>query len=68
MKKHSIRRSESSPPMPADYGALLADIKARVQSARVKAGLAANRELLVLYWEIGRLILNRQRKEGWVRR
>jgi hypothetical protein len=44
---------------------LLADIKARVQSARIKAGLAANRELLALYWEIGRLILDRQRKEGW---
>lgn len=33
--------------------------------ARVKAGLAANRELLGLYWDIGRLILDRQRREGW---
>ena len=44
---------------------MLADIKARVQSARIKAGLAANRELLALYWDIGRLILDRQRREGW---
>lgn len=50
---------------PDSYGPLLTEIKARVQSARVKAGLAANRELLVLYWDIGRLILDRQRKEGW---
>ena len=44
---------------------MLADIKARVQSAHLKAGLAANRELLALYWDIGRLILDRQRREGW---
>jgi hypothetical protein len=44
---------------------LLAEIKARVQSARIKAGLAANRELLALYWDIGRLILDRQKQEGW---
>lgn len=36
-----------------------------MQTARIKAGLAANGELLALYWDIGRLILDRQRKEGW---
>lgn len=34
--------------LPADYGPFLAEIKARVQSARIKAGLAANRESLAL--------------------
>jgi len=38
---------------------------ARVQPARLKAGLAANRELVALYWDLGRLILERQRREGW---
>lgn len=51
--------------MTANYAPLLADIKARVQSARVKAGLAANRELILLYWDIGRMILERQQNEGW---
>jgi len=51
--------------LPADYALLLAEIKARVQSARIKAGLAANGELLALYWEIGRMILDRQSREGW---
>ncbi len=36
-----------------------------MQSARIKAGLAANRELLALHWDIGRLILGRQKQEGW---
>lgn len=51
--------------LPADYGPLLADIKNRVQAARIRAGLAANRELLALYRDIGRLILDRQHREGW---
>jgi predicted nuclease of restriction endonuclease-like (RecB) superfamily len=62
------RPSKSAKPvaaLPADYAPLLADIKARVQAARIKAGLAANRELLALYWDLGRLILDRQKQEGW---
>ena len=51
--------------IPPDYAPLLAEIKSRVQSARIKAGLAANRELLTLYWDIGRLILDRQQMAGW---
>ena len=48
-----------------DYAPLLAEIKARVRAARVKAGLAANRELLLLYWDIGRLIHDAQRTRGY---
>jgi predicted nuclease of restriction endonuclease-like (RecB) superfamily len=48
-----------------DYGRLLADIKARVQAAQIRAHLAANCELLALYWDIGRMILDRQKAEGW---
>ena len=65
MTKRLAAVSKSTASLPADYAPLLADIKARVQSARIKAGLAANRELLVLYWDIGRLILERQRQQGW---
>ena len=65
MNKRSPKTSKSAPTLPSDYAPLLADIKARVQSARIKAGLAANRELLALYWDIGRLILDRQKREGW---
>lgn len=65
MSKRPTPPAKSSAALPLDYPALLADIKARVQSARVKAGLAANREMLTVYWDIGRLILGRQQKEGW---
>ena len=65
MTSHPPKSSKAVIALPADYAPLLAEIKARVQSARIKAGLAANRELLMRYRYIGRLILNRQRKEGW---
>jgi predicted nuclease of restriction endonuclease-like (RecB) superfamily len=47
------------------YKALLADLKRRIQEAQVRAGLAVNRELVLLYWSIGREILVRQDREGW---
>ena len=47
------------------YRDLLANVKAQIRTARVRAALAANRELVLLYWQIGKEILTRQRQEGW---
>lgn len=47
------------------YRDLLADLKKQIQTAQVRAALAVNRELVLLYWGIGRQILDRQRREGW---
>lgn len=52
---------------PAGYGEWLAEVKARVHAAQQRAALAVNRELLQLYWQIGRDILDRQSREGWGR-
>lgn len=41
------------------------DIKQRIDEAQTRALLAVNAELLHLYWDIGQLIDQRQRKEGW---
>jgi predicted nuclease of restriction endonuclease-like (RecB) superfamily len=57
--------SVAAAPVLSGYAPLLAQIKERVQTARLKAGLAANQELLALYWDIGHLILDRQCQEGW---
>ena len=65
MPKRITKPAKPESALPPDYAPLLEDIKARVQAARVKAGLAANRELLALYWDIGRLILERRHMEGW---
>ena len=54
----------ASPP-PAGYEELLNQLKERIRSAQVRAAVAVNRELVLLYWQIGREILARQDREGW---
>jgi len=51
--------------LPAGYDELLRDLKQRIQTARVRAALAVNRELVMLYWSIGRDILSKQQTQGW---
>lgn len=51
--------------LPADYAAFLESLKGRVQQAQTKALLSVNRELIQLYWDIGRRIVERQEQEGW---
>lgn len=50
---------------PPDYADWLADIKNRVQAARSRAALAANAELIALYWQIGDDLLQRQQSANW---
>lgn len=52
-------------PLPADYAAWLTELKSRIHTAQQRAALAVNRELVLLYWQIGRDILARQGREGW---
>ena len=49
----------------ADYAAFLADVKGRIQAARVKAARKVSRELILLYWDIGRAIVEKQQRLGW---
>lgn len=50
---------------PAGYADWLADLKGRIHTAQQRATLAVNRELVLLYWQIGRDILQRQAAQGW---
>ena len=52
-------------PLPADYGPWLAELKARIHAAQQRAARCVNSELVLLYWQIGRGILERQDREGW---
>lgn len=51
--------------MPSGYASLLRDIKQRIQQGRLQTVLAANSAMVLLYWDIGRTILERQGQEGW---
>lgn len=52
-------------PSPEGYTDWLADLKSRIHTAQQRATLAVNRELVLLYWQIGRDILARQASQGW---
>ena len=51
--------------LPSGYGDLLQTVKKRIQESRVLAYRAVNKELIQLYWNIGREIAERQAREGW---
>ena len=50
---------------PSGYPDWLAELKTRIHHAQQRAVQAVNRELVQLYWQIGRDILERQGREGW---
>ena len=52
-------------PLPSDDAALLGDLKLQIRQAQVRAALSVNRELVLLYWQIGQRILQRQQQAGW---
>ena len=51
--------------LPGDYAETLAEIKQRIQQERLRVVLTANSAMVLLYWDIGRMILDRQQREGW---
>jgi len=48
-----------------DYAKFVTQLKKKIRSAQFKAALAVNRELIRLYWDIGREVVERQEKDGW---
>ena len=52
-------------PVPDNYDDFLRSLKKRIRTAQVRAALAVNKELVLLYWQIGKEILERQSQEGW---
>lgn len=51
--------------LPRDYAETLTEIKQRIQQERLRVVLAANSAMVLLYWDIGRMILDRQQRAGW---
>ena len=51
--------------VPDVYHEFLHALKERIRTAQLRAAVSVNRELVLLYWEIGRDLLERQDREGW---
>ncbi|HDR46318.1 MAG TPA: DUF1016 domain-containing protein [Geoalkalibacter subterraneus] len=63
--KPTDKTQKNSLGKPQDYPGLLTEIKERIRSAQYEALKAVNKELVGLYWDIGRMIVERQDVEGW---
>lgn len=50
---------------PKGYDSFFKELKDRIQHAQLRAALSVNRELVLLYWSIGKDILTRQKEQGW---
>ncbi len=59
------RSTSANPVDPAAYRQLVADAADRVRSGQLAAFRAVNKELIQLYWDLGKLIIERQRQHGW---
>ena len=48
-----------------DYAQTLLDLKKKIQEAQIKATMSANKELIKLYWHIGKTVVDKQKSSGW---
>jgi hypothetical protein len=65
-KKVSSRQPPTSiNVLPNEYGAILEDIKGKIKDAQLRALTAVNRELISVYWEIGKTIHDQQQVDSW---
>lgn len=55
----------SEPLLPSDYPQFLSELKKHIRGTQVRAALAVNSELVLLYWRIGRSILQQEQQQGW---
>lgn len=51
--------------LPRDYAAMLEALKERIRTEHLRVALSANAAMVLLYWDIGRKILERQERVGW---
>nr|VFJ68831.1 MAG: Protein of unknown function (DUF1016) [Candidatus Kentron sp. DK] len=58
-------KSKEKTELPFDYAGFLLAVKERVRAAQYEAIRVVNTELVGLYWDIGRMIVERQETEGW---
>jgi predicted nuclease of restriction endonuclease-like (RecB) superfamily len=61
----SVPAVESERVMPKDYAEFISELKNRIKEQRLKTIISVNSSLLMMYWEIGKAILEKQKFAGW---
>jgi predicted nuclease of restriction endonuclease-like (RecB) superfamily len=65
MAKKSVPVVKKTEVSTANYTKFITSLKAKIRSAQIKATITVNSELIKLYWEIGKEIVEKQSREGW---
>jgi predicted nuclease of restriction endonuclease-like (RecB) superfamily len=65
LSKTSGLDGRRSAALPTGYAHLLTDLKDRVRAAQLRAAVSVNRELILLYWDIGKTIVGAQKTKGY---
>ena len=63
--KNSVEKSAKLLTSATDYASFIANLKEKIQSSQFKAALSVNQEMIRLYWDIGKSIVDKQEKDGW---
>lgn len=64
-KQNHMSTKSSESILPSGYSEFLVDLKNRVRTAQLKAAISVNTEMIQLYWDIGRAIVERQETAKW---
>ena len=68
MKRKRVSKAIVQQPGAQFYGRFVESIKQRIRTAQTKAAISANRELILLYWDIGRAIVDAQKDKRYGKR
>ena len=49
----------------SEYRDWLHDLKQQIKTGQIKAALSVNSQLIMLYWDLGRQIVEKQEKTQW---
>jgi len=49
----------------SEYIHWLGDLKSRIRNSQIKAALSVNSELISLYWDLGKMIVEKQEHSRW---
>lgn len=63
--KKKAPTSKNANALPKGYKEFVARLKNKIKTSQIKAATSVNRELIRLYWDIGKDIVERQEKDGW---
>jgi predicted nuclease of restriction endonuclease-like (RecB) superfamily len=68
MNRKRVSKAIVQQPAAQFYDRFVEGIKQRIRVAQIKAAISANRELILLYWDIGRAIVAAQKDKGYGKR